>query len=92
MVSIALVTPRDALRQAADRVESALQAFGPYRFAKVAVHLQQGRIALTGSVPSFYAKSLAYQISSRIAREFDVVDAVLVSISRPPVATVDSAV
>lgn len=63
---------------AAHRVEETLRSFGPYRFSRVAVRPVNGRLILIGAVPSFFAKSLAYQLARATAADHDVVDSLRV--------------
>lgn len=62
----------------ASRVEETLRSFGPFRFSNVSVRLLNGRLALTGTVPSPFAKSLAVDLARSTAAKHDVVDALTI--------------
>ena len=64
---------------AANNLLTSLRATHPTRFSRVGVRVLNGTVALTGSVPSFYAKSLAFEGARSVFREASILDALEVT-------------
>ena len=64
---------------AADDLLTSLRSTHPTRFAHVGVRVLNGSVALTGSVPSYYAKSLAFEGVRATFREAAILDALEVT-------------
>lgn len=60
-------------------VKRALRAHDPVGFERVRVRADWGVVTLTGSVSSWYARSLAYQLAERQPEVLRVVDAIRVN-------------
>lgn len=68
---------------AADRLLSALRASHPSRFARLGIRVLNGSVALTGSVPSYYAKSLVNEGARSAFGDSPIIDALEVTARRP---------
>ena len=66
--------PRSPLTIAAD-VRRQLQTASPSRFSHVEVRVANGAVALTGSVPTYDAKSLALRTARSAFADLHVIDA-----------------
>ena len=64
---------------AADNLITSLRATHPTRFSRVGVRVLNGTVALTGSVSSFYAKSLAFEGARSVFQEASIVEALEVT-------------
>ena len=60
---------------AADRLLSALRATHPSRFSRLGIRVLNGSVALTGSVPSYYAKSVANEGVRSVFGDSPIIDA-----------------
>jgi len=58
---------------------SELRSQHPSRFARVDVRVCNGAVALTGSVPTFHAKALAFQSARTVFGNETIIDALEVS-------------
>jgi len=64
---------------AADDLLTSLRATHPTRFSRVGVRVLNGTVAITGTVSSFYAKSLAFEGARSVFRDASIVDALEVT-------------
>jgi hypothetical protein len=64
---------------AANVLLKSLRATHPTRFNRVGVRVLNGTVAITGSVSSFYAKSLAFEGARAVFRDASIVDALEVT-------------
>ena len=74
MVALTLDQLPTADRSVVQQIESALHSYGAQAFADVSVRSRFGIVTLRGRVPSFYAKSLVYQLVRRQPAVHDVID------------------
>ncbi|HET6425669.1 MAG TPA: BON domain-containing protein [Planctomycetaceae bacterium] len=81
-----MVAPRNLTHRPADQalertVESTLLNHDPFRFRRVTARAQAGVVVLTGSVNTYYAKSLGLRLTQRLPGVLTVIDSV--SVTRP---------
>ncbi len=79
MVALALDSHSMVDLSTARQVEQALQAYDLKTFAGVTAQSTAGTVILRGSVGSFYARSLAYQLALRQPAVQQVIDSIEVT-------------
>ncbi len=79
MVALALDSHSLVDLSTARQVEQALQAYDLKTFSGVSAQSASGTVTLRGSVASFYARSLAYQLAARQPAVQRVIDTLQVT-------------
>lgn len=79
-----MVAPRNLQHRPADQalartVELALLNHDPFRFRRVTARAQSGVVVLTGSVNTYYAKSLGLRLTQQLPGVLTVIDSVTVN-------------
>ena len=79
MVALAAPREHDNPLDLAARLLDSLRALHPSRFARMDVRVCNGAVALTGSVPTYFAKAFAFQGARSVFGESPIIDALEVS-------------